>query len=287
MARSPSHKLGQIIGDEFERSVHKLLEVFCDGHDLYLDYRHSRLARNGLKKVVWKDHNGNKHELDYVLEKGGTEGSIGRPVAFIESAWRRYTKHSRNKAQEIQGAVMPLAETYSHVHPFLGAVLAGVFTQGSLDQLRSLGFKVVYCPYETIVRSFACAGVDVEFDEQSSDSDLQNRVDAIERLERDELSCISNEILRLNNDQFSGFVEALKRSVARRIDVIRIVTLYGFGHTFHRVEDAIAFVLGDELQSAPNGKFVRYELHVRYSNGDTIRGEFQYKAEAVKFIERL
>ena len=45
---------------------------------------------------------GNVHDLDYVFEQGGTEATIGQPKAFIEIAWRRYTKHSRNKAQEIQ-----------------------------------------------------------------------------------------------------------------------------------------------------------------------------------------
>ena len=46
---------------------------------------------------------------DYVLERGGTDTVRGLPAAFIETAWRRYTKHSRNKAQEIQGAVLALA----------------------------------------------------------------------------------------------------------------------------------------------------------------------------------
>jgi hypothetical protein len=48
-------------------------------------------------------------------------------VAFIETAWRRYTRHSRNKAQEIEGAIGPLAETFAHARPFLGAILAGQF----------------------------------------------------------------------------------------------------------------------------------------------------------------
>ena len=64
----------------------------------------------------------------------------GKPVAFIESAWRRYTKHSRNKAQEIQGAILPLAETYSESNLFLGAVLAGVFTEGRIKSTEITWF---------------------------------------------------------------------------------------------------------------------------------------------------
>ncbi|PYU96302.1 MAG: hypothetical protein DMG25_02190, partial [Acidobacteria bacterium] len=64
------------------------------------------------------------HDLDYVLERGGTEDTLGVPIAFIESAWRRYTKHSKNKAQEIEAAVMPIALTFARHQPFCGAVVA-------------------------------------------------------------------------------------------------------------------------------------------------------------------
>ena len=105
MAQSPSHRFGQIIGEVLEAAIHDPLEEVCRKHGLYLDSKHSRLARNGLNKVVWKDSKGNTHDLDYVIERDGTEETIGAPKAFIEIAWRRYTKHSRNKAQEIQGAI--------------------------------------------------------------------------------------------------------------------------------------------------------------------------------------
>src|SRR3972149_1431769 len=103
MAESPAHKFGQIIGDILEAAVEPLLRGFAE-----------------------------EHGLDYVLERDGSNGKMGKPVAFIETAWRRYTKHSRNKAQEIQGALMPLLETHKDDAPFLGAILAGVFTDGAL-----------------------------------------------------------------------------------------------------------------------------------------------------------
>src|SRR5438105_3047609 len=149
MAQSFAHRWGQMIGNLLEESLRQSLQAVADQHGLYLDSQGVRPARSG-RKVTWQDRNGNSHDLDYVLERGGTDTVRGLPAAFIETAWRRYTKHSRNKAQEIQGAVLALAETYSHLHPFLGIVLAGVFTRGSLDQLRSCGFAVAYVPYDTI-----------------------------------------------------------------------------------------------------------------------------------------
>lgn len=112
MAESPSHKFGQIIGNLLEEVIQPFLDDFARSHNLYLDYQNNlRPARSG-KKVTWKDSYGNTHDLDYVLERNGTPDTVGTPVAFIEVAWRRYTKHSRNKAQEIQGAILPLAERF-------------------------------------------------------------------------------------------------------------------------------------------------------------------------------
>ncbi|RZK66960.1 MAG: DNA methylase, partial [Pedobacter sp.] len=146
MAESLSHKFGQIIGDLLEMAIIPSLKEFTDANNLYLDKKGKRLARTGTK-VSWFDLKNNKHDLDYVIERNGSDGELGDPIAFIEIAWRRYTKHSRNKAQEIQGAIMPLVEKYHNLSPFKGVILAGNFTNGSLDQLTSNGFNVLYFPY--------------------------------------------------------------------------------------------------------------------------------------------
>jgi hypothetical protein len=168
VAESFAHKWGQTIGNLLQESLRELLQSVADRHGLYLDYQRTRAARTG-KKVTWKDRYGNSHDLDYVFERGGTDTVLGLPAAFIETAWRRYTKHSRNKAQEIEGAVRTLADTYSHLRPFLGIILAGVFTQGSLDQLRSRDFQVVYLPYDAIVDAFVAVGIDASFDEHTKE----------------------------------------------------------------------------------------------------------------------
>lgn len=107
MALSPAHRLGQSIGEQLEAALHEPLQAIAQEFGLYLDYPHKRPARSNRKEVAWQDAHGNTHNLDYVLEEGGSENERGRPRAFIENAWRRYTKHSRNKVQEIQGAVGP------------------------------------------------------------------------------------------------------------------------------------------------------------------------------------
>ena len=154
MAEAFGHKFGQIIGDALECSIGPCLKLFARKNHLFLDSRGPRPARKG-NKVSWTDINGNVHDLDYVMERGGTATKIGAPVAFIECAWRRYTKHSRNKAQEIQGAIIPLFEKYKKEHPFIGVILAGEFTQGSLSQLESLGFSILHFPYPLYMMELA------------------------------------------------------------------------------------------------------------------------------------
>lgn len=90
MAQSPSHQFGQILGKILEDIVlydilKPRLKKFTENENYYLDYQKSRRVRKG-KKVTWEDLYGNKHDLDFVIELGGTEEKLGLPIAFIESA---------------------------------------------------------------------------------------------------------------------------------------------------------------------------------------------------------
>ncbi len=283
MAQSPAHRLGQIIGDELEAAIRKPLQEIAEKYGLYLDYKHARPARAGKKKVAWRDSRGNTHDLDYVLEEGGSEKTLGRPRAFIETAWRRYTKHSRNKAQEMQGAIAPLAETYRNYRPFLGAVIAGVFTEGSLAQFRSHEFNLAYCPYKTVMQAFASEGIDMSSGEDTSEAELQRKVDAFERLTPVQRERIAEEIRKLHSDQFIPCFETLRRCLNRRVAHIFVLTLSGSSRRFDSIEDAVRFVSGHD-QSAPAADFARYELNIRYSNEDEVRGIFREKERAIEFL---
>lgn len=75
MAQSPSHTFGQKIGELLEEMLRPLLAEVGGKHGLYLDYKHARPARQNRKKVGWQDKKGNIHDLDYVLELGGSESA--------------------------------------------------------------------------------------------------------------------------------------------------------------------------------------------------------------------
>ena len=286
MAQSPSHTLGQFIGDRLENAIRIPLQLIADNFGLYLDYKHQRYARGRRSIVSWTDSYGNEHDLDYVLEEGGNESKLGRPIAFIETAWRRYTKHSKNKAQEIQGALVPLADTYASVNPFLGVVLAGDFTDASLAQLKTHRFNVAYCPYSNIVAAFRTENVDISWEEDTSTRDLERKVETLQGLSKLQCTRINNQILNLNAEQFDPFFNSLRASLSRRIVFISILSLSGTQFEFNSVSDAVKFISShDRSQSVK--RFVRYELTVRYSNEDVIRGCFQEKSQAIEFLQKL
>jgi hypothetical protein len=286
MAQSPTHRFGQIIGDMLEGMLRGPLGAIAARYGLYLDYKHPRPARGNKRKVAWTDQQGNEHDLDYVLERGGSENEQGLPKAFIETAWRRYTKHSRNKAQEIQGAILPLAARYSACNPFLGAVLAGVFTEGSLQQLRTNGFGVLYLPYDSIARAFSRAGIDASFDEETPDEEVQRKVNAYEALSNAQKARIPRGLRKDHAAELDEFLRRLERSLARKLLRVCVAALHGPSCEVHTVEEALDFIENYDESHAVTG-FVRYELNAHYSNGDRITGEFQEKNAAIAFLKGL
>jgi hypothetical protein len=283
MAASPSHRFGQIVGEVLERAITPLLAEFARKHGLYLDRQGPRPARPG-RKVTWRDKQGNLHDLDFVLERGGTAERIGRPVAFIESAWRRYTKHSRNKAQEIQGAILSLAESYREAAPFIGVILAGVFTEGALQQLRSLGFAVVYFSHDAILRSFQSVGFDASFGEKTPDRELARKVRAWEKLPAKTKAAVASALVRDNRAALGDFLRGLEAAVKRRIESVAVLPLHGRESCVASVREAIAF-LQNYAGVAADLPVANYVIAIRYSNGVKVEGEFPNKEEAVRFLQ--
>jgi len=284
MAESPAHRFGQVIGELLESVILPQLETFCQTQRLYLDHQKRNRPARTSKKVSWSDQYGNTHDLDFVIERDGTDQQIGRPLAFIETAWRRYTKHSRNKAQEIQGAILPLAEKYRWNNPFLGTVLAGVFTEGSLDQLRSLGFNVLYLPYDSLVAAFQSEGIDIAFDEDTKDIVFRRTTKQIEGSSPAIMKRICANLVHANQPAIDGFFEALNKRLGRHVTRVVIVPLYGRVNEFATLEDAIRF-LDRHMIYEGSGEFRKYELRVEFSNGDKVEAFIEAKDKVKEFLD--
>ena len=239
MAQSPAHRWGQIIGEYLEQIFKKRLEIFAKEHGLYLDSYGKRPARKGAK-VSWVDSFENSHDLDFVLERGGDANKIGEPVAFIESAWRRYTKHSRNKAQEIQGAILPLVSTHRNFAPFMGVMLAGEFTGASLAQLKSLGFSILHFPYTLVLKAFGEFGIDASTEEDTPENAYRAKIKSWEDFEKK--AELANYLFQLNAEETALFFGNLEETVSRFIISVSIIPLHGKISSLKTVEKAIEFV---------------------------------------------
>jgi hypothetical protein len=293
VAESFAHKWGQTIGTALQSSLREVFQEVADRHGLYLDYQRERPARavqggrkRGGVKLSWLDRYGNTHDLDYVMERSGTDDVIGLPAAFIEVAWRRYTKHSKNKAQEIEGAVIALADTYNHVRPFLGIVLAGVFTARALAQLRSRNFTVAYIPYQDILQAFAGVGIDASFTESTPEKEFRKKIKQFEALSPEQFEQLKKDLLypqrqggqpNLPSDKppMAEFLEALDRSLTRNVIGFTVIVLHGQAQQLPTAADAVAYIQSYPGAGASKAPPLKYEIDVRYNNGDVIHGVFQ------------
>jgi hypothetical protein len=291
MAESLAHRWGQIIGDGFEMFVRDILADVAKRHGLYLDFKRPRKVRKGQGKVTWQDGYGNKHDLDYVLEQGGTEDALGVPVAFIESAWRRYTKHSKNKAQEIEAAVIPVALTFSRHQPFCGAVLAGEFTRNALHQLESKGFGVLHIPYLSILAAFKELGIDASSNDGrggTTEKEFRAKIAQWKALRQPQATHrLLAKLDTLHQREIAVFKKRLEASIIRLVVSVRLTVLRGHSVECIDVASAIAYLIeeektyplrekGDERES--------FEVQIRFNTGAKIDASFPKRAEAIAFL---
>lgn len=159
---SSGHKLGQLIGDWYEEYfVFPLLQEVGKALNLFVDSRFvPRKARDA--KILWSDLDGNLVDYDFVLELGGSDNMIGIPVAFVECFWRRGSRHSKDKARDDSGKLMPMRETYPTAR-FLGIVAAGDFTKPARELVRSRGIDLFYVPKDKIITAFQACGLIIDY----------------------------------------------------------------------------------------------------------------------------
>lgn len=291
MAESLAHRWGQIIGDCFEIFVRNILADVARKHSLYLDFKRPRKARGGQGKVTWQDGFGNKHDLDYVLERGGDEEERGVPAGFIESAWRRYTKHSKNKVQEIEAAVMPVALTFSRHQPFLGAVLAGEFTRNALNQLESKGFTVLHVPYESILTAFAELGIDASSEDGvrgTTERQFREKIGKWESLPQPQSTDrLLTKLHALHQREISDFKQCLDGAITRRVNSVRLTVLRGHSVECGDIESAIAYLIEEEKSyrlREDGEQREAFEVQVRFNTGAKIDATFPKRPETIAFL---
>jgi len=284
MAKAPGHQFGQMVGLLVEEIVKSVLQEFADKFGYYLDAQgHRGNARPGIK-VTWTDKYDCEHDLDFVLEKDGTADVRGRPLAFIETAWRRYTKHSKNKAQEIQGAILPTAEKHGWDAPFIGAVLVGIFTPSSIDQMRRSGFHILYVHRSAIIGAFNTAGISIDFDEDTPDADFRVAVKSLNKLTAVQRQKFKQDLRRLMGREFTKFVAELAEALGRKVRKIVVAPLFGVSSEFATIDEAKRFLHSD-MTSPVTMALAKIDILVCFNNGDRVDASFHRPEKALAFLD--
>lgn len=281
---SPGHRLGQMIGEFFEALFADDFTALATRLGYYCDKRGTRPARGKSTRIVWRDNRGNDHALDYVIEKDGSATRKGEPIAFIELAWRRYPKHSRNKSGEIAGALLPLRETYSSCR-FTGAILAGAYTAGGKSQLISHGITTLHIPFAILAAAFKTYGIDLQYAEAASNEAKREVIEKWESLSACDVDQIRQHLRRAIEGDYRAFIQKLEAALSRRVQDVRILPLFGSELAFASLEDAVSTVERFNESPSPGATFHRYEILLRFTDGDKIEGVFHQKGDALAFLE--
>jgi hypothetical protein len=76
----------------------------------------------------------------------------------------------------------------------------------------------------------------------------------------------------------------LKDALLWKIEKIRILPLFGNEMVFTSVTDAIATIQQYDIIPDKKAKFCKFEIYIRFINGDKIEASFHEREELLKFL---
>lgn len=184
---SAGHKLGQIIGDWFEEYfVLPILEEVAQRLGLFLDHRFKKRSCRS-DRIIWVDSEGNNVSYDFVLELNGDDKRKGIPVAFFESCWRRGSRHSKDKARDDSGKLVPMRFTYPTAR-VLGMIVGGDFTDPAKELVKSRGIDIFYVNKEKIFSAWLQHGLTIDYPDKSTEESKLIVLDKVEKKISDDSS---------------------------------------------------------------------------------------------------
>ncbi len=165
----------------------------------------------------------------------------------------------------------------------MGTILAGVFTVGAISQLKSLGFSVLYFSYQDVMASFQTIGIDAQFDEQTTDANFEAKIQKWEELSPEQHLKLITGLLETNVLETERFINTLRIMVNRSIETIRILPLHGILYQCETIQQAIQY-LEDYPTEGIIYPLIRFEVEIKYSNGDTVNNSFTDKEMIIRFL---
>ena len=285
MVVSAGHKLGQIVGDWWEKCVVlPLLQEVAEELDLFLDNRYvSRTCRGG--KILWPDSDGNAVDYDYVLELGGTADEKGVPVAFLESFWRRGARHSKDKARDDTNKLLPMRSTYPTAR-FLAIAACGEFTEPAREYVRTREVELFYISKANIVKAFKKVGIKIDYPDSMSELDKLDLVNSLDGVLNPQIMQDAFHGLKeiVGNSSFKAFQSKIFSSLSAMPQEIKLFLLTKTGPVvFQTTEEVRKFLDSDIDWTEPGDAEVEYIYDVIYTDGS----EFSVTASSIAELREL
>lgn len=280
---SAGHKLGQLIGDWFEAYfVLPLLNEVAGKLSLYADNRFINRPARG-DKIVWMDEFGNSVDYDFVLELDGTESQIGIPVAFIECFWRRGSRHSKDKARDDSGKLMPMRTTYPTAR-FLGIVSAGDFTEPARELVRSRDIDLFYVPKEKIIKAFSKNGLVMDYPDDAAEAEKARIATEFERAftPAKQVDVANSLIDLIGKVAVTSYVDRVKARLSALPQEVRLILRQeSTPLVFRSLNEVSSFLLEPSFQmDNPRESFL---YQITYSDGT----EFEQSVDSVDDLRIL
>ncbi len=274
---SSGHKLGQIVGDWYEKYFAlPLLSEVSEHLGLFIDnrYLHRKCRR---EKIIWKDSENNCVDYDFVLELNGNDNSFGVPVAFFETFWRRGARHSKDKARDDSGKLLPMRSTYPTAR-VLGIISAGDFTEPAREYVSSRHIELFYVPKEKIISAWRLEGLDIDYDDRAPEETKSELAKKTQKaIEKDPLllESIASRLKLLVGESTLNSFKLLIHSKLSATPQEYIITMAVKSRpiVFKNYSDVDIFINQHEPEIDTSAKKITYNFDVVFGDGDTFSGE--------------
>ena len=164
--------------------------------------------------------------------------------------------------------------------------MAGEFTQGALEQLKSLHFNVVHIPYPAVIAAFQQVNIDAYTHEGIPDEVVLEKIQQWDQLSSQKKRLVAKTLFASQEEEVSQFYDALAQTVTRKIDEIIILPLHGLRFRTTSISEAKA-LLEDYNENSTQSRFERYEVQIRFMNNNEIIGKFNDKPSAIEFLDNF
>lgn len=219
------------------------------------------------------------------MELGGSDDCLGVPVAFFECFWRRGARHSKDKARDDSGKLMPMRETYPTAR-FLGIVASGEFTGPAREMIASRKIDLFYLPKQKVIECFRTLDMLMDYDDKASEgfkAQVSHDFEVMLTLEAKKMA--ANHLRHLMSPTvIDGYLNRVRGNLSALPQEIRIAgERRSSPRIFEDVGSAATFLNGERIEfdfpSSPD----RFCYEITYSDGF----EFSRSGLALETIREL